>query len=163
MSDRRRLNGPRNHPPAAPEVRFWRHVDKTDTCWLWLGSGVRGGYGQFYLDGRRVSAHRFAYKMLVEPIPDGYEVDHLCRVRNCVNPDHLEAVTLWENRWRANRRRKGIPAGRAEQPEPTVRECAAGHKIDVEIWRVRGGCPTCRRAQWKAKKSGRDTRQTHAA
>lgn len=103
--DRHRLNGPRNHPPAAPAARFWRHVQKSERgCWLWVGSTVRGGYGQFRLDASaRIHAHRYAYELMVGQIPDGYEIDHLCRVRACVNPTHLEAVTLRENRQRTHR------------------------------------------------------------
>lgn len=105
MADRRRHNGPRNHPRAEPAVRFWRHVKVARAgCWLWDGSRVRGGYGQFRVDSAtRVHAHRFSYELIHGPIAEGLEIDHLCRVRNCVNPDHLEAVTMQENRRRSHR------------------------------------------------------------
>jgi len=77
--------------------RFWDRVEKTDTCWLWTGSKTQGGYGQLSVDGVCVGAHRIAYRLLIGPYPAGYHIDHLCRVRNCVNPDHLEAVTVAEN------------------------------------------------------------------
>lgn len=78
--------------------RFWSKVDKTDGCWLWLGS-TRSyrGYGRFTVDGRLLMAHRIAYLLEVGPIPNDYQIDHLCRVRNCVRPDHLEAVTQHVN------------------------------------------------------------------
>lgn len=92
------------------EERFWEKVEKdgplpdTDTlaagkgpCWIWKASTV-GGYGRFQLSrGQYVSAHRLSYSMLVGEIPDGLDLDHLCRNRPCVNPDHLEPVTTREN------------------------------------------------------------------
>ena len=78
---------------ATPEERFWAKVDKTDDCWLWTANRTNAGYGHFWLDRRMVLAHRFAYELLIGPIPDGLTLDHLCRVRACVNPAHLEAVT----------------------------------------------------------------------
>lgn len=84
-----------------PIVRFWRHVKKSRSgCWLWTGAKYPGGYGAM---GRGRShegimrAHRFAYTHFLGPIPKGKELDHLCRVRNCVNPTHLEIVTRREN------------------------------------------------------------------
>lgn len=67
-------------------------------CWLWTASLDRKGYGQFrFPDGRTGRAHRYAYESFVGPIPTGLEIDHLCRVRSCVNPTHLEPVTHLEN------------------------------------------------------------------
>ena len=77
------------------EVRFWRFVAKTDTCWLWTGA-TASGYGLFW-DERQVRAHRWAYESEVGPIPEGLQLDHLCRVPLCVRPDHLEPVTGAEN------------------------------------------------------------------
>ena len=74
------------------------------SCWLWTGYTQPNGYGQFKSDGRRGakrnSPHRFAYEYFVQTIPPSYEVDHLCKQRNCCNPNHLQAVTLQENRQR---------------------------------------------------------------
>lgn len=85
--------------PEAVE-RFWGHVNKTDTCWLWVGSTTRGrapGYGSFGVDGKTTLGHRFSYELHHGPIPDGLVIDHLCRVPGCVNPAHLEAVSNREN------------------------------------------------------------------
>jgi len=89
--------------------RFWRSVRIADGpgCWCWTGktSGSTARYGDFRIGTKssdpRVKAHRFSYELLVGPIPDGLELDHLCRNKLCVNPDHLEPVTHAENRRRA--------------------------------------------------------------
>lgn len=86
-------------PRPTTEERFWACVDKTDPCWLWTASLDIGGYGRFALTHRKgVKAHRYAYELLVGPIPEGMQLDHLCKVRNCVNAlIHLEPVTCQEN------------------------------------------------------------------
>jgi len=80
--------------------RFWSKVNKSDTCWLWTNVPAKNGYGYLGVggrSGRNIQAHRIAYELAHGPIPDGLHIDHLCRVRNCVNPSHLEAVTNREN------------------------------------------------------------------
>lgn len=77
--------------------RFWkRTIQSADGCWEWIGGMNEAGYANMS-DGRSNLAHRFAYELLVGPIPDGLQIDHLCNVRNCVNPAHLETVTAQEN------------------------------------------------------------------
>lgn len=66
-------------------------------CWIWTGSTIRSGYGRLMYRGEQVLAHRRYYEHHVGPIPEGLTIDHLCRVRACVNPDHLEPVTNAEN------------------------------------------------------------------
>lgn len=110
-----------------PEVRFWPKVDKRgpDECWPWTG-GTTGkkDYGRFYVRaGLAVVAHRFAYELLVGPIPPGLQLDHLCRVHRCVNPAHLEPVTNAENQ----RRGFGPPGMHAR-----ATHCKRGHEFTPE-------------------------------
>jgi hypothetical protein len=91
------------------EARFWAAVNKNGPaptrrpelglCWLWRLSvnKKRGGYGQFRLGRRTLRAHIVAYELAGKSIPDGFDLDHLCRTPRCVNPAHLEPVTRGEN------------------------------------------------------------------
>ena len=84
--------------------RFWSKVDKDGPggCWLWTASQNGYGYGKFKAPHAFVASHRYAYELLVGPIPDGLQIDHLCRNRACVNPAHLEPVTQRVNLMRGN-------------------------------------------------------------
>ena len=82
--------------------RFWTKVEKTPTCWLWTANISTCGYGQFSLKGRLHAAHRIAWALSGNVLAPGRVLDHLCRRKNCVNPDHLEAVTQRENLIRGN-------------------------------------------------------------
>lgn len=89
-----------------PEERFWASITIGPGCWEWLGPGDR--YGAMAVYGKQVLAHRYAYELLVAPIPPGLEIDHLCRNQRCVRPEHLEPVTHAENMRRgAPFRRRG--------------------------------------------------------
>lgn len=94
------------------EVRFWSRVNKDGPvpqhrldlgpCWLWTLSTVSRGYALFAIKGKSFKAHRYSYELLVGPIPEGLELDHLCSVRHCVNPTHLDPVPHVINLQRAN-------------------------------------------------------------
>ena len=74
----------------------------TDGCWRWLGARTWDGYGRVWHDRRSARAHRVTYALLVGPVPAGHVLDHLCRVRDCVNPTHLEPVTVRVNTLRGD-------------------------------------------------------------
>ena len=135
---------------VTPIGRFVAQVDFGGDCWEWVGPRNPRGYGQFsnsrYGPRRTYAAHREMWRWLVGPVPDGTELDHLCRNPACVNPDHLEPVTHRENSMRGEAplvrmRRSGI--------------CRNGHPFD----RPGGGCRVCRaaymrenRSRWKSAK-----------
>lgn len=87
-------------PPSDP------FVPVASGCWLWTGA-TSEGYGRIQHDGMPTPAHRVVYELLVGPVPDGLQLDHLCRVRACVNPSHLEPVTSAENTRRGAAHRAG--------------------------------------------------------
>jgi len=126
--------------------------DSETGCWLWHGQIGDSGYGRF----RHTMAHRFSYEQFNGPIPEGYEPDHLCRVRRCVNPEHLEAVTHRENVLRGE-------APPAERARWTV--CPNGHPYDeantLRIGQHRS-CRTCRRATRKRYKQRQKERMAYA-
>ena len=135
--------------------RFWAKVQKTESCWLWTASLNTSGYGLFRnrqkLRPTEVS-HRLSYLALVGSIPDDLTLDHLCRNRRCVNPDHLEPVTLEENLKRGvspsalNARRGNCVNGHEFSPENTRYDQYKTRK------NPRRACRTCNRErskQWR--------------
>jgi len=82
-------------------------------CWIWMGKVNKFGYGSLYWQGRERIAHRLLYETVRGPVAAGLQLDHLCRVRCCVNPAHLEPVTPRENVRRARRDRQLEKAARA--------------------------------------------------
>ncbi len=122
-----------------PEESFDARIAKADTgCWLWTGHIGRNGYGVIGIGGRKLAkAHRFAYERFIGPIPDGMQLDHLCRVRHCVNPTHLEPVSNRENVIRGNEAR------------PRALACKRGHLFTPKNTYVnpssgRRECKACR-------------------
>jgi hypothetical protein len=81
----------------AVRERFMAKVHKTNSCWLWIASIRPDGYGSYSAYGASRLAHRVSYEIHVGPIPEGLTLDHLCRNRACVNPDHLDPCSLEEN------------------------------------------------------------------
>ena len=126
-----------------PVERFWPKVAKSDACWEWTAGLDSKGYGAFRLStNKRIVAHRFAYEILVGPIPEGLQLDHLCRNRRCVNPEHLEPVDNRTNTLRG----EGPTAQHARKTH-----CCHGHELDAGNVRVsRAGariCLTCERVR----------------
>lgn len=134
--------------------RFFAKVDVGD-CWLWTASGNGRGYGKFHVDGTLRYAHRWVYEQLVGPVPAGLELDHLCRVPACVNPDHLEPVTHAENM------RRGAPTGRRKTHCPQGHPYAGAHLYVTPDGRR--DCRTCRRACDTRRRAGRAARSQEAA
>ena len=99
------------------------HSYEGKPCWIWTATTNNGGYGQFWFDSKDVGAHRWMYETLVGPIPEGLQIDHLCRVRNCINPKHLEPVTCGENVRRGDhwcRRKTHCPQGHPYDEDNTL-------------------------------------------
>ena len=87
---------------VSPEVRFAHYSQPEGDCLIWTGNTSQGGYGKFALNSRYVLAHRYAYEQENGSIPKGLVLDHLCRNRACVKPEHLEAVSQKTNICRGN-------------------------------------------------------------
>lgn len=108
-----------------------KHTDRSGPCWLWTGHCNQDGYGRITVGGVARAAHRVSYEVYVGPIPEGLALDHLCRVRRCINPAHLEPVTQAENNRRARKS-----------------ECINGHPFNSENTGMRAGrryCKQCHR------------------
>ena len=133
--------------------RFWSKVEEMpDGCWLWTGIIHYTGYGKFKAGGKTVLAHRFAWEQIKGELPPfkpgGLQLDHLCHVRHCVNPAHLELVTAKENQ------RRGLGPGRRVM-------CPAGHEytpantyLKYNSWRI---CKMCKAAEKvKYRQANRD-------
>lgn len=152
-SDSVSRGGPQRRPPI---VRFMGLVERSDGgCWLWTGATDRDGYGVFTPTHKEgyAAAHRWSYEFFIGEIPADLQSDHLCRVRHCVNPFHIEPVTPRENTMRSAIAPAAINARKTH--------CKWGHPFSGDNLRIdKSGkrvCKTCARAahrRWKAQHNG---------
>lgn len=135
------------------EIRFLKKVRKTDSCWLWMGARAGGknkDYGYFRVGKKLAYSHRVSFRIYNGPIPEGFNIDHLCKNTLCVNPKHLEAVSQRENLLRGNTR-NAINARKTH--------CLNGHEFTPEntYWhgssRTKRGCIHCRDLRNNCKKA----------
>ena len=142
---------PRTESVKDDPGRWAAMVETTDGCWLWKGGVGSNGYGNFWADGRTVLAHRFAYELLVGPIPTDMHLDHLCRVRHCVRPDHLEPVTVAENN-----RRSASPSAR----NALKTHCPRNHPYDeANTYYDNRGSRVCKACQLAANARQRERKK----
>lgn len=92
-------------------TRLSKYTEKSDGCWMWTGARSHG-YGVIGIAGRTHNAHRVAFEMRNGPVSSALEVDHICRVRGCVRPDHLRAVTTAENQQNRSKQRNNTSGER---------------------------------------------------
>jgi hypothetical protein len=130
------------------EDAFFNKIEVTDDHWYWRGYTSPKGYGTFGWNNQHQIAHRFAYEHWVGPIPEGLEIDHTCKVRNCVNPAHLEPVTTLVNQHRAN---------------PPKTHCINGHEYTEQNTRYvknnKRQCRMCARERYRVANPGRFKRR----
>lgn len=146
-------------------LKLWDKVSLTSSdCWEWTAHRDKCGYGRMCTEGKLQSAHRLAYEAAVGPIPKGLELDHLCRNRGCINPEHLEPVTHRENMLRGlagawQRATTHCPHGHEYNAENTLiaprpngahqRICKACNQKAMKAWRAKN---PHYQAAWRAKK-----------
>lgn len=130
----RRMDTPIRNVKATDQERFWEKVDTSGDCWVWAGAQTNG-YGVFRINSRNMVAHRVSYMWGHGPIPKGYEVDHMCFNRSCVNPAHLRLLTHQENgqnRAGANTNSKsGIRGVYWAQEQWIARACIGPETIEI--------------------------------
>jgi hypothetical protein len=140
---KKRKAGVRMSNKTASE-RFWAKVIKQSSgCWEWIGCLTSNGYGLFWDGEGKIRAHRFAYEEVKGIIPDGLEIDHLCRNKICVNPNHLEVVTRTENI------KRGILPGILRTRKLSRDCCLRGHPYNLFNTHIRPDgsreCRACRK------------------
>lgn len=128
--------------PISTRIERMISIEPNSGCWLWAGFVRKNGYASLTVNGKTKFAHRASYEEFFGPIPDGLHIDHKCKVRCCVNPDHLEAVTVAENNRRSPRKK------------PLPDNCKWGHPFSGDNLYLAQGqrhCRTCRRIASLAK------------
>lgn len=123
-------------------MRIWRYIDKRgpDECWPWTGGLHTAGYGSLSVNRRPAYAHRLMWEMANGPIPVGLMIDHTCRVRSCVNPAHLRAVTPEVNVLYNSAAPSALDARKTH--------CLRGHEFSVENTRITTkGYRSCRECE----------------
>jgi len=141
------MTAPQEKLPA----RFWSKVRKTDQCWFWTASKIGNrGYGKYWHDGKLKLAHVVSFEAHHGPVPTGLVVDHICNVRECVNPNHLQAITQRDNA----RRGAGFSGLNSRKTH-----CAKGHELTDEnvkiVKRVDGIRRKCRECDRQEKRNAR--------
>lgn len=131
--------------------RFWDKVEKTDGCWVWTASKNGDGYGQFRIGSRMCKAHRVAYELEIGQIPDNKEIDHTCRNRACVRPDHLDPVDHAENVRRGNLR--SVSSSKTHCPHGHPYDEANTYNYVRDGVAVSRQCRTCMRDHSRKKRA----------
>lgn len=153
------MRGPKRSVKAIPQIPTTmtsdaqRYIlsrcreDNTSGCWLWVKSVGSHGYGNACINGRAGTAHRYAFEAFKGNIPDGFEVDHLCKNRRCVNPEHLEAVP------------KALNIRRQHSGSEDLALCPRGHDRSFTT-KDKRGWPVCSKCKAEAQRRYRASKKS---